>query len=166
MSSNSNIYEVKVNLYRKKLREAIEKLNSVDRCFIYAGEFNSPEENNPSIQLQMNKSQVYIDLTFGQFVENPVVKGIDLVCNFRIFVAAKNDYNNPKSELRNESETCLQSIYEIIELLFENKFDQNVINLPEFQALEQLETGIRNKQRFSLYAFNFTQRINFYKKNK
>lgn len=162
----SNIQEVKINSYRRKIREVIEKLPSVDRCFIYAGEFNSPEEKNISVQLQMNKSQVYIDFTFGQFVENPVVKGTDLICNFRFFIIAKNDYNNPKSELRNESETCLQSIYEIIGTLFENKFGEDVIGFPEPQAIEQLDTGIRNEQRYSLYAFNMTQRINFYKKNK
>lgn len=162
----SNISEVSVNTYRRNLRDAVEKLPTVDRCFIYAGEFNSPEEDNPSVQLQMDKAQIYLDFTFGQFIENPVVKGIDLECNMRIWVAVKNDYNNPNSEFRNETETCLIAIREIMGLIFENKFDTNVIGFPVPQAIEQADVGIRNKQRYTLYAFNYTQRLNFFKQNK
>lgn len=160
----SNIREVSVNTYRRNIRDAIEKLDSVDRCFIYAGEFNSPEENNPAVQLQMNKSQVYIDITFGQFIKNKMHDGVDLILNIRFFIAAKNDYNNPKSEYRNESETCFITMHEIMGLLYQNKFGTDAIGVPDPQAMEQLDTGIRNKQRYSVYAFNVTQQINFYKK--
>lgn len=162
----SNIYEVSVNTYRRKLREAIEELSTVDQCFIYAGEFNSPDEHNVVAELQLNQSQVYIDFTFGQFIENPVVKGWDLNCNFRFYVAAKNDVYNPVTQLRNESEIILESIHQIVSLMCKSKFGLDVIGKAELQAMELIDAGVRNSQRYSIYAFNVTQRMNFYKENK
>lgn len=162
----SNISEVKINEYRNSLREKIENLDTVNKCFIYNGEFNTDDFNNIKLDLNLNKSICFIDVAGGNFVSNPVVKGLDLNLNIIIYIVAKNDFSSVKSELRNQSEICLTTMNDIISNIYENKLNQDVIGYPEFNTMRQLMSGERNKTRFSVFAFDYIQKINFYKKNK
>lgn len=162
----NNIQEVKINEYRNNLKDIIESLDSVNKCFIYSGEFNTDDFNNIKIDLNLNKSTCFIDVAGGIFSNNPVVKGLDLDLNIVIYIVAKNDFNSVKNELRSQSEICIKSINEIIGNLYENKINLDVIGYPEFNAFKQVMSGERNKTRFSVFAFDYVQRINFFKKNK
>lgn len=162
----NNISEVKINNYRNSLRELVNDLNSVSKCFIYNGEFNTDDFNNIKLDLNIDKSSCFIDVAGGSFINNPVVKGLDLELNIIIYIVAKNDFSNVKNELRNQSEICLTTMNDIVSNLYENKLNQDVIGYPEFNAMRQLMSGERNKTRFSVFAFDYIQKINFYKKNK
>lgn len=162
----NNIQEVKINEYRNNLKDIIENLDSVSKCFIYSGEFNTDDFNNIKLDLNLNKSTCFIDVVGGSFITNPVVKGLDLNLNIVTYIVAKNDFNNVKNELRSQSETCITTMNEIISNLYENKLNQNVIGYPDFNSFRQIMSGERNKTRFSVFAFDYVQRINFFKKNK
>ncbi len=162
----NNIQEVKINEYRNNLKNLIENLDSVNKCFIYSGEFNTDDFNNIKLDLNINKSTCFIDVIGGNFIQNPAVKGLDLNLNIVVYIVAKNDYTNIENELRSQSETCITTMNEIISNTYENKFNLDVIGYPTFNSFRQIMSGDRNKTRFSVFAFDFTQRINFYKKNK
>lgn len=162
----SNIYEVKVNEYRKNLREIILTLPSVNECLLYNGQLNTDDLGNVKIDLSKQKSTCFIDVTSGTFVENKVIQGIDLECNFMIYIAGRNDYNSSDKGLRTNSEICVTSMYEIVEQLYQNKANLDVIGYPDFNSFTQVTSGEREKVRFSIFAMSFSQKINFFKKNK
>ena len=95
----NNIQEVKINEYRNNLKSLIENLDSVNKCFIYSGEFNTDDFNNIKLDLNINKSTCFIDVIGGNFIQNPAVKGLDLNLNIVVYIVAKNDYTNIENEV-------------------------------------------------------------------
>lgn len=158
----SNIKKVALNEYLHNLREAIVGLSSVSDCNIYNGTMNLKSIENTRPDLYLEESTCYLEVANAKFIKNKVAGGHDADVVFNIYIVALNDYNNPDTGLRSQSETCLTTIDQISKLLDQNKFSLNVISFPDQIGFGQIDIGdTEDEIRYSIYGFSFSQRMNF-----
>lgn len=158
----NNIYEVSLTDYKEKLKSCIENLSSVNECFMYNGQLEVDDINSIKIDLNKNLTTCFINVRAGNFIhKSPHL--VNLQVFFNIFILGRNDFNAGSKSSRSDNEICIKTMHEIASNLHNNKFGLDVIGYPIFGNFTQISVAERNKVRFSIYDFEYSQEINFLK---
>lgn len=149
----------------KNVVEIIGNVPGVSICSVFDGEDINDFEYLNSYLNDVDGAAVYVDLPEIETYNSNQNEGIDAVCYFNLYVAARKDYTDDQ-RFENNSMICLNTCQNISAALYENNLEAPVYSYPNVTGWQKFLSESLNNGTVTAYAIQFNVTISLFKKNK
>lgn len=164
----SGIKQVDFYQFQKDFLLELEKIDIVNKCFLYDGESIDDLKNMPVNTRDGKFVNLYIDYFMGEpvkdFGNNAGV--LNEVARFQVTIVGKKDINVYDDRFRNTSSICFEAKQKIYEILDNNYINNNTYFPADLGNFSKLFNVKFESENISIYTQEISFKISSYVKNK